>query len=596
MHDLINEFREDTLQLPPFRTRDAIQGMTLENVPHTYCWSPSLVPKPADWPDYISVSGFFFLDLANNYQPPEDLVQFLEAGDPPIYIGFGSITGHDAQRILRVVLEALAVTGYRALLSGLAKDNDEVPPNVFKIGNCPHDWLFKHGKISDLLFFSSNFKHHRYFIVSAVCHHGGAGTTAAGIRAGKPTIIVPFFGDQFFWGTMIWKSGAGAQPLPGKHLNTEDLAEAFKVVHQWDTREFAKRLQIAFQRENGCEEAVQAFHANLPVNRIMSDVESTFGACYWLKDYSVKISRPVAQVLVTSKMIEESQLGTYATREWNRLPNEDQSIFRMPGIIKHGRKAFNSLFVDTRKRLKDVKSTTNNGLATARDGAGCVLKGVGKSLGHASIGCLSFYGDVTDTLQRLPKLYDPYSDSDAHKQPQVDSIQAGAKAAGNSVWHGFKDGLSGFITKPRAGFQRHGILGGAAGAAVAIPNSVVKPVAGTLASITWLSRGVYAEAKNLVNRNDSSTKENSLGSNSKGHRRALSGPQSHYVDNTPAGMASFESGLTIEKCKEIINKFEQIKNEYDLMLQMNHDTVTKKKEKKYKHIFQRQRSHSAGSH
>ncbi len=157
MHDLINEFRKDILGLSTLHTRQAVRLMIEEHVPYTYCWSPSLVPKPADWPAYIDVSGFFFLDLATNYQPPEDLVRFLEAGDPPIYIGFGSITGHDPRRVLKIVLQALSDTGYRALLSGLAKETDKLPKNVFRIGNCPHDWLFQHGK---LIFFSFEYYRH----------------------------------------------------------------------------------------------------------------------------------------------------------------------------------------------------------------------------------------------------------------------------------------------------------------------------------------------------------------------------------------------------------------------------------------------------
>ena len=148
MRDIINEFREKTLRLAPLHTRDAVRAMIDERVPHTYCWSPSLVAKPFDWPEYINVSGFFFLDLATNYQPAEALVRFLKAGPPPIYIGFGSITGHDPRRILQIVLESLEATGYRALLSGLAREDDQLPANVFKIDNCPHDWLFQHGKIS----------------------------------------------------------------------------------------------------------------------------------------------------------------------------------------------------------------------------------------------------------------------------------------------------------------------------------------------------------------------------------------------------------------------------------------------------------------
>jgi UDP:flavonoid glycosyltransferase YjiC (YdhE family) len=146
MHNVINEFRKDTLGLTSLRTRQAVRIMIDEHVPHTYCWSPSFVPKPADWPAYIDVSGFFFLNLATDYKPPNDILQFLKSGHPPIYIGFGSITGHDSDRILKVVLEALKTTGYRALLFGFDIDKDSLPDNVLKISNCPHDWLFQHGR------------------------------------------------------------------------------------------------------------------------------------------------------------------------------------------------------------------------------------------------------------------------------------------------------------------------------------------------------------------------------------------------------------------------------------------------------------------
>ena len=136
------------MDLPPLHTRQALRALTDEKVPYTYCWSPSLIPKPADWPEYLDVSGYLFLDLASNYTPPDDLVRFLDGGDPPIYIGFGSITGHDSRRFLNVVVEALSTTGYRAVLSGLAEESDQLTEKIFKIGNCPHDWLFQHGTIS----------------------------------------------------------------------------------------------------------------------------------------------------------------------------------------------------------------------------------------------------------------------------------------------------------------------------------------------------------------------------------------------------------------------------------------------------------------
>ncbi|CAM4788250.1 unnamed protein product [Rotaria magnacalcarata] len=567
MRDLINEFREDTLQLPSLHTIEGFQGLTIEKVPYTYCWSPSLVPKPADWPQHISVSGFFFLDLATNYQPPERLVQFLQAGDPPIYIGFGSITGHDSCRILNVVLEALTATGYRALLSGLAKDDDILPDNVLKIDSCPHDWLFQY--------------------VSAVCHHGGAGTTAAGLRAGKPTIVVPFFGDQFFWGAMIAKIGAGPPPIPGKNLTSDQLIEAFNIVRQADISEVAERLKVAFEHENGCDAAVHAFHSNLPLEKMQSDIESTFGAYYWLKDYNLKLSRPVAQVLVTAEKIKESELSVHSTYSWDRLAKDDRPHLPIHGMIKHGHKAFNSLFIDTPKALRSSK-TSNHLIVGTCDGAECIVKGVGKSLGYASIGCLSFYGDVTDALERLPKLYDPYSDCDEHARPKLNGIHSGAKAAGNAAWHGLKDGITGLIRKPRAGFRRHGILGGAAGAAVAIPNVVIKPVAGVLASITWLTRGCYAEAKHLKRKRHCNPSNQLLLSSLNGYRRTSSRLQIDDIDASPAGRAALESGLTINKCRDILSEFEQIQNEQDSMFIRSDNPKKQKNEKIFKRLFHQQ--------
>lgn len=159
MRDIVNNFRKKTLELSTLHTRQAIHALIDEQVPHTYCWSPTLVTKPHDWGEHIDVSGFFFLDLGTTFtNPPADLLHFLSldrdksqdrksaTNSPPIYIGFGSITGHDSRRILTVVVNALQETGYRALLSGLASDSDELPNNIFKIGNVPHDWLFQHGE------------------------------------------------------------------------------------------------------------------------------------------------------------------------------------------------------------------------------------------------------------------------------------------------------------------------------------------------------------------------------------------------------------------------------------------------------------------
>jgi UDP:flavonoid glycosyltransferase YjiC (YdhE family) len=156
MRDIVNNFRKKTLGLLTLNTSQAVHALVDERVPHTYCWSPSLVSKPHDWGGHIDVSGFFFLDLGTAYSnPPRDLLNFLDIHDddhnesklsPPIYIGFGSIAGHDSRRILGVVIDALNRTEYRAVLSGLASDTDCLPSSIFKIGNVPHDWLFQYGR------------------------------------------------------------------------------------------------------------------------------------------------------------------------------------------------------------------------------------------------------------------------------------------------------------------------------------------------------------------------------------------------------------------------------------------------------------------
>ena len=137
------------------------------------------MPKPRDWGAHISISGFYFLQSNSEFKPTPDLVKFIEDGDPPIYVGFGSIVVDNPEAMTSMVLEAIRLAGVRALLSkgwsDLGEGDIELPETVRLLDNVPHSWLFQH--------------------VSAVVHHGGAGTTAAGLYAGKPTVIVPFFGD-----------------------------------------------------------------------------------------------------------------------------------------------------------------------------------------------------------------------------------------------------------------------------------------------------------------------------------------------------------------------------------------------------------------
>ncbi|KAG6080583.1 hypothetical protein E4U15_003249 [Claviceps sp. LM218 group G6] len=197
--------------------------------------SPALIPKPNDWPVHIDISGFCFLHLASSYIPDPDLAAFLEAGPPPVYIGFGSIVVDDPNSMTQMIFEAIRLAGIRALVSkgwgGLGAEDGGNPESIFMLGNVPHDWLFER--------------------VSAVVHHGGAGTTATGIKAGKPTLIVPFFGDQPFWGAMIAKANAGPEPILYKDLTAEKLAEAIKICLEPNT--LARAAELGTKIHQHCD-------------------------------------------------------------------------------------------------------------------------------------------------------------------------------------------------------------------------------------------------------------------------------------------------------------------------------------------------------
>ena len=215
-------------------------------VPFCYLWSPHLIPRPDDWKPHVDVADFVFLEQQGSWEPPPELVRFLEAGDPPVYVGFGSCVVEDPEGLTRTVFEALERAGARGIVSagwgGLG--GGEVPPHVLLIGESAHDWLFPR--------------------CAAVCHHGGAGTTAMGLRCGRPTVVVPFFGDQPFWGRMIAEAGAGAEPVPIGELDAERLAEAFRTCARPEVRARAEEIGETLRRRNGADLAVEAFYRQLP--------------------------------------------------------------------------------------------------------------------------------------------------------------------------------------------------------------------------------------------------------------------------------------------------------------------------------------------
>jgi len=280
--DVINRFREKALDLEPMSLIWAPGLLTRLRIPYTYCWSPALIPKPNDWGNTIDIAGFYFLNLASSFTPEPELAAFLAAGPPPVYIGFGSIVVDDPNALTSMIFDAVRMTGVRALVSkgwgGLGADSMDMPEGVFMLGNVPHDWLFKQ--------------------VAAVCHHGGAGTSAAGIQAGKPTIVVPFFGDQPFWGAMVKRAGAGPDPIPYKELTAEKLAEAIKHCLEPETLARAQELGGKIREEKGSEEGAKSFHRHLDVDKLRCSIAPSRTAAWRVRRTRVRLSTFAAAVLV----------------------------------------------------------------------------------------------------------------------------------------------------------------------------------------------------------------------------------------------------------------------------------------------------------
>lgn len=223
----------------PFNNPRLKQGQVL------YGFSPSVIARPADWDSRIHITSYWFLDEEREWSPPAGLMEFLEAGAKPVYIGFGSMGNRKPEEMTQIVLQALAQSKQRAIVAsgwgGLSRQ--QLPENVFMVDAIPHAWLFRR--------------------MAAVVHHGGAGTTAAGLRAGVPSILVPFFGDQPFWGSRVAALGVGPQPIPRQKLTVERLANAIHIaVSDATMQQRAAELGKKIQSENGVARAVEIINQN----------------------------------------------------------------------------------------------------------------------------------------------------------------------------------------------------------------------------------------------------------------------------------------------------------------------------------------------
>ena len=206
--------------------------------PILYAFSSHVVPRPKDWRDDAHITGYWFLDDIGNWSPGEELSDFLDRGSAPIAIGFGSTVTRNYKGIVERVLEALALSGQRGIIVGADDGLRDSPSEVLRIDAIPYGWLFQR--------------------MAAVVHHGGAGTTGVGLRAGVPNIVVPFTSDQPFWGHRVHALGAGPRPIPAQRLSAKRLAEAMvTAVNDEEMIKRAKGVGEKIRAEGGVSRAVE---------------------------------------------------------------------------------------------------------------------------------------------------------------------------------------------------------------------------------------------------------------------------------------------------------------------------------------------------
>ena len=196
--------------------------------------------RPDDWNGNIHQHGYWFVEEPREYVPPKEVSDFLGSGPKPVYIGFGSVyNAVDQDLYARLIVEALQTTGQRGIISGMGRIGG-LPETVIAVDGMPHSWLFGQ--------------------CSAVCHHGGAGTTAAGFRAGIPSIIVPFSNDQFAWAHKAYDLGVGARPVYRKDLSAARLASAIREAMNSTVAANAKKLAENIAAENGAAECAKVIY------------------------------------------------------------------------------------------------------------------------------------------------------------------------------------------------------------------------------------------------------------------------------------------------------------------------------------------------
>ncbi|KAF9026710.1 glycosyltransferase family 1 protein [Hymenopellis radicata] len=452
--DIINKFRMETLGLLPLSIKSGPGILDSLQVPWTYCMSPALVPKPTDWLQHIDVTGFYFLDLATNYTPPPALAKFLEAGPPPIYIGFGSVVVDDPEAMTNTIFAATRQAGVRALVSagwgGLG--GNAVPPHIFILGNIPHDWLFAEGR------------------VAAVVHHGGAGTISAGLSKGLPTVVVPFFGDQGFWGSMIEKAGAGPKPLKPRKLDVDGLKDAIIFVMSPSAKDAAQRMADQIRSENGVDRGASSFYRHLPLEDMKCSLVPSRTAAWWSEKYSLRLSSFAATTLAEAGQINMADLKLCATRTYDTHTEATNPVSGASGALFW---------------------TLTHYSAAVAEILYSPMSGLSRTAAIIPDGVVKVFNGVYEGFHNAPSLYG----SEVRKSKKITGTTSGFKEGGKAFYYGLYDGITGLVTEPLRGAKENGAVGALTGSARSMVDLAMKPMAGTVALVSHPMQGAWTSVK-----------------------------------------------------------------------------------------------------
>lgn len=481
--DVINEFRESLdLEEVPASVGPVLAAAL--KIPFTYCWSPALVPKPPDWPSHIDVCGFFFRDPPP-YYPPADIDHFFRTGHTPIYIGFGSIVIDDPAKMTSLILEAVRTLGVRAIISkgwsNLGENCQSENKDVLFIDDCPHEWLFQH--------------------VAAVVHHGGAGTAACGLRNACPTAIIPFFGDQPFWGNMVAAAGAGPKPIPYKLLSSQNLADAISFCLTPEAIKAAQALSSQMFNEHGVEAAVQSFHANLPLESMQCAILPHCLASWTYKKSSMRLSKFAAQVLIENGIITPSDIESHETHpvhiqndRWDPITGMSAASIGVVGDMSNAAK---NMLVDPFTELKrsNAASSNTNGAVTAGRMASTTAKG------FYNFNMALFKGTIVDIplataegFRNVPRLYG----EEPRNHGEVTGIVSGFQVGAKNFAHGMVDGFSDPFKQSYQLGKKEGALGAAKGFGRGMAGLITKTGSAVVGIVAYPGDGISKSVRHIV--------------------------------------------------------------------------------------------------